>query len=200
MMVIFPFRERIKSHSSLRAITSRPRVGSSRKRICGSLTRAMAMLSLRCQPPDSLPALRWSTWERSRRRVSSSIFALRFSRERPCTPHINSRFSRTVSPGATAVSWGDTAMMDFTASGLRRMLAPQRKASPPVGAARQESIFIVVVFPAPFTPSREKSSPAFIVRLSPSTAVTSLYFFVRFSMRIASVKNHSSSNLFFRPI
>ena len=44
---------RMVSHKSLRARTSSPNVGSSRKSICGSLIRAIAMLNLRCQPPDN---------------------------------------------------------------------------------------------------------------------------------------------------
>ena len=56
MMVTFPFRLRIRSQRSLRASTSSPSVGSSRKRISGSLISAMAILSLRCHPPDNLPA------------------------------------------------------------------------------------------------------------------------------------------------
>ena len=59
------------------------------------------------------------------------------------------------------------------------MLSPDTTASPFVGSVRVESIFIVVVFPAPFTPRREKSSPFLISRFRSSTAVISLYFFVR---------------------
>ena len=42
-----PFKERISSQSSCLAIISRPRVGSSRKRISGSLIRAIAILTRR---------------------------------------------------------------------------------------------------------------------------------------------------------
>ena len=39
------------------------------------------------------------------------------------------------------------------------MLAPESAASPSVGLVRQQSMRMVVVFPAPFTPSSAKSSP-----------------------------------------
>ena len=61
--------------------------------------------------------------------------------------------------GATAVSWGDTAISRFTCSGSVVMLQPPTRASPPVGFVRQESILIAVVFPAPLTPNRENNSP-----------------------------------------
>ena len=59
----------------------------------------------------------------------------------------------------TAVSCGETAISDFTAVASVRILLPFRKASPLVGCVRQHSILIVVVFPAPFTPSKENNSP-----------------------------------------
>ena len=42
------FNERMMFHRPLLASTSRPSVGSSRKRISGSMIRAMPMLSLLC--------------------------------------------------------------------------------------------------------------------------------------------------------
>ena len=84
----------------------------------------------------------------------------------------------TESPDATAVSCGDTAISDFTSPLSRQMLFPSKSASPSVGSVRQESIFIVVVFPAPFTPRSENSSPSLIQRDRLSTASVSLYFFV----------------------
>jgi hypothetical protein len=48
------------------------------------------------------------------------------------------------------------------------------------------SILIVVVLPAPFGPSRPKTSPSAIVRVSPSTAVTSPNLRMRFLVSITS--------------
>lgn len=44
---------------------------------------------------------------------------------------------------------------------------------------RPVRIFIVVVFPAPFTPNSPKSSPFLISKFKLSTAVKFLYFFVK---------------------
>ena len=173
-MVMRPLRLRIRSHSSLRASTSRPRVGSSRNKISGSEIRAMAMLSRRCQPPDSFPALRDRTVSSPSFSDSAAIFPAVSALDMPWMPAISARFSRTLSSGATAVSWGETAMMDFTSSLSRRMLLPFNSASPPLGRVRQESILMVVVLPAPFTPKRENSSPSPMARLRRSTAVRSL--------------------------
>ena len=65
----------------------------------------------------------------------------------------------TVRFGATAVSCGDTPIIRFTSPGCEAMLFPPSSASPDVGEVRHESIFIVVVLPAPFTPSSANSSP-----------------------------------------
>ena len=48
---------RTSSHMSRRSSTSTPAVGSSRKRICGSCDSALAIISLRFMPPDSVMIL-----------------------------------------------------------------------------------------------------------------------------------------------
>ena len=58
--------------------------------------------------------------------------------------------------------------------------------------------FTKVVFPAPFTPRKAKSSPSFTWKLRLSTASTSLYLFVKFSILIASIF-YSFSYCFFSP-
>src|SRR5215467_12179069 len=47
---------------------------------------------------------------------------------------------------------------------------PSISASPELGRIRQASILVVVVFPAPFGPSRPRTSPALTSRLRRSTA------------------------------
>lgn len=49
-------------------------------------------------------------------------------------------------------------------------LCPPMKASPPVVVSSPVSILNVVVFPAPFTPSRPKHSPGLTPRHNRSTA------------------------------
>src|SRR5271166_2488237 len=53
-----------------------------------------------------------------------------------------------------------------------RQLCPKIETSPEVGSSKPSKISIVVVFPAPFGPSRPKHSPVWISRLSPRTAST----------------------------
>src|SRR5271166_4945909 len=72
---------------------------------------------------------------------------------------------------------------------------PSTQAEPELGANRVVKILISVVLPAPFGPSRPKSSPSLISRVTPSRAIRSpfgsSFFFreryvrVRFSVRIA---------------
>ena len=49
---------------------------------------------------------------------------------------------------------------------------PSTRASPEVGRSSVVSILIVVVLPAPFGPSRPKSSPCSIAKSTPRTAST----------------------------
>ena len=97
----------------------------------------------------------------------------------PWTLHMKERFSLTLNEGATAVSWGETPILSLTRRGEVMMLSPDTMASPPDGLVRVDSIFIVVVFPAPLTPNRANNSPSIISRSRLSTAVRSLYFLVR---------------------
>ena len=75
------------------------------------------------------------------------------------------------------------------------MLSLRRYASPLVGFIKQDNIFIVVVFPAPFPPSRANNSPCLIVKLRLSTATVFSYFFVRFSIVIAFISYPSFHRL-----
>jgi hypothetical protein len=50
---------------------------------------------------------------------------------------------------------------------------PKTRASPEVGGARPRRIRTAVVFPAPFAPRRETSSPGRIVRSIPFSATVS---------------------------
>ena len=58
------------------------------------------------------------------------------------------------------------------------MLSPNSSASPLVGVVSPVSILIVVVLPAPFTPSSAKSSPSNTERFSSWTAVFAPYCLV----------------------
>ena len=73
------------------------------------------MLSRRCQPPERTLARRLA----SPSSPSSARTRLRRARGSPApqTPALSSRFSSTVRLGATAVSWGETPILRFTARG-----------------------------------------------------------------------------------
>ena len=68
--------------------------------------------------------------------------------------HHASATSFTVRLGATAVSWGETPMYCLACSRALVMLYPPTRASPEVGWVSPVRSLIVVVFPAPLTPSR----------------------------------------------
>ncbi len=63
------------------------------------------------------------------------------------------------------------------------MSCPSIEIRPPVGASKPASMRSSVDFPQPDPPSRQKSSPFQMSRLTWSTAVKSPNFLVTFSMR-----------------
>lgn len=65
-----------------------------------------------------------------------------------------------------------------TASGWAPMSYPKTVAVPDVGWASVASIRTIVVFPAPFGPSRDTTVAVGTARSKPSTAVTSPYLLV----------------------
>lgn len=69
-------------------------------------------------------------------------------------------------------------------SSLLPISYPPIFALPLVFDIRQQSIRMVVVFPAPFGPRKPKTSPSSTCRLRSSTAVKAPNFFVRFSTSI----------------
>ena len=155
------------------------------------------MLSLRCHPPLSFPARRPMTSSSSRAEESSLILSALSFPFMPCMAHMRARFSFTLRAGATAVSWGETPIISFTFSDEVTTFSPNMKASPLVGRDRVDSIFMVVVLPAPLTPRRAKSSPSLIFSSRLSTAVRSLYLFVRLWVSIAYDISASAKRLFF---
>src|SRR5699024_8514854 len=79
----------------------------------------------------------------------------------------------------TEVACGETLIIRLTDCGSLMMLFPINNASPLVGSSKQDNIFIVVVFPAPFVPSSPKSSPSLTNKRRVSTAVRFLNFLVK---------------------
>src|SRR2546426_1257309 len=84
-----------------------------------------------------------------------------------------SRFSRPVSRQYTARAPVSTVpMCRRTCAGSRTTSNSHTRAVPAVGANNVHRIRMVVVFPAPFGPSRPNNSPRRISSVSPSIAVT----------------------------
>jgi hypothetical protein len=79
---------------------------------------------------------------------------------------------RPVSDRSTAGSWKTTLLRARAASGSVASSWPASLAVPPVGRIVVVSIPIVVDFPAPFGPSRPKTSPAPTWKSMPRTAWT----------------------------
>ena len=86
----------------------------------------------------------------------------------------NTRFSRAVMSGYTAMSCGTTPITAFTASGAVTTELPSTSASPAEGRSRQLSMLMVVLLPAPLGPSRLKISPLSMPKLTSATASTPL--------------------------
>ena len=86
-----------------------------------------------------------------------------------------------------AVSWGDTARISLALRLSFVTLRPISSPSPAVGVVRQDSILMVVDFPAPFTPSRANSSPAGTVSSSASTTLRPAYRLVRPTISMAFI-------------
>lgn len=97
------------------------------------------------------------------------------------------RFSVTLRFGATAVSWGERLICGLMRFASVSTDSPSKYALPLVGLVNPHSIEIVVVLPAPFTPSNAKVSPCATVRLSLSTAVRLPKVLVRSTVHMASI-------------
>ncbi len=107
----------------------------------------------------------------------------------PRKPYIlpqKTKFSRADKSGYNAISCGTTPRLAFAASGSFVTECPIMEASPLVGASKPESIEIVVLFPAPFGPSRLNTSPESALNFASCTACRSPNDFLRFLTSIAN--------------
>ncbi|VVB66618.1 Uncharacterised protein [Candidatus Gugararchaeum adminiculabundum] len=89
------------------------------------------------------------------------------------------RFSMGVSSPKSANSCGTTPILARTNAASSFMSKDATRATPSLGVMSVVSIFMVVVLPAPFGPRKPKSSPFFMRRSMPSTAVKLPNFLVR---------------------
>ena len=156
------------SHSWRRLCGSSPVVGSSRKRIFGLATSAVATASRCFCPPDSLPT-QVSAFSSQRKLFQHSFDRVRDGGRSWRTAsgfRGRSAFPRAASPAARCQS--TRAARAHASARSCRGSRPRRTSA----ASRPSRISMVVVLPAPFGPSRPKHSPVSMVRSRPRTAST----------------------------
>ena len=87
---------------------------------------------------------------------------------------ISTRFSKPVSNPSTAANCPVTPIAARTASGSLASSFPAIQAWPASGLLSVDRMRTVVVFPAPFGPSNEKTVPSLMSRSMPSSTSLSL--------------------------
>src|SRR6266571_277012 len=155
------------------AFTSRPSVGSSRKRMSGSVTKPRIMFIFCLWPVDSMRTFASRLSHRPKTCISSSIRALETLLGTPSNWENIQMFSRAVSRPYPDVSPPETMLIRWRiGNGSFATSWPATNACPAVGRSRVARILMSVVLPAPFGPSMPKSSPSLMPNDTPSRAVT----------------------------
>jgi len=154
----------------LRLRGSSPAVGSSRKRIRGSLRRLEARSSRRRIPPEYVRAGRSAASTRSKRSSNSPARRRASARDRPNRRPNISRFSRPVRISSTAANCPVRPSSSRTAEGSRTTSRPRTSARPASGTSSVARTRTRVVLPAPFGPSRPNTAPSGTARSTPASA------------------------------
>ena len=147
-------------------------VGSSKKRILGECTKAIAKSNLRRIPPLYLPTRRSTASRRSTKSINSSALAAACLALMP-----NIRACR-VNSSADVINRSRPMSCRATPAILRTCLASVTVSKPPtlteplVGRDSVVSIDTVVLLPAPLGPRKPKISPGCTSKDTPSTAKT----------------------------
>ena len=81
-----------------------------------------------------------------------------------------SKFSYAVRSPSTETAWGTYPILCRIWEGFRTALIPRSEIDPEVGLVSVMIMRIVVVLPAPFGPSKPKTSPSSTLKLIPFTA------------------------------
>ncbi len=157
--------------------SSRFPVGSSASSTLGSLTRARAMATRCCWPPDSSDG-------RCRSRSPSPRFssavvarAARSSGPMPSGTSATSTFSRALSVGMRLKVWKmnpiEAARTRVTSASRRAARSwPSKSTTPEVGRSSPPSICSRVVLPCPVGPWMASHSPSSMTRSTPASAST----------------------------
>jgi len=182
----------IFANMSSRTLGDRPRDGSSNMRSFGFDTRARAIATICCSPPDKVHAicLRRSV---SCGKVSRTAFTRAATSLAGRCMQPRSRFSRTESSPKTRFPWGQKVMPSLTLwAGLALLRAePLNVADPFQSGRRPWTTFRTVDLPAPFGPMIAVIFPALAARSTPKSTCFLPYpvsATVSFSMSGVSVK------------
>ncbi len=154
----------------------RTAVGSSMMRISAPRQRALTISTRCCSPTESCQtrASGWTGRPRSRAKapMDSSSERGRITKRGSLMPRV--MFSATVKPGTSLKRWWTIPMPSAIACPGERISAARLRIriSPASGRYSPPRMFMRVVFPAPFSPSRAWTSPARSSRDAPSLATT----------------------------
>mmetsp|Transcript_41749 Transcript_41749/g.110115 ORF Transcript_41749/g.110115 Transcript_41749/m.110115 type:complete len:249 (-) Transcript_41749:495-1241(-) len=166
---VFSFE--IDAQVRMRESGSKPVVGSSKKTMDGAATDAMATERRRFMPPlydvAATDALSSRPTPSSNLSASSRNADLVIPLKRPQ----NLKWERPEMPSKSTLSCGQTPMIAWICAMADLTDMPCTKASPCVGGCRPVKMLIVVVFPAPLCPRRQKTSPRFMTTVSSFNAV-----------------------------
>ena len=173
----------------LRLRGSSPAVGSSRKRMRGSLRRLEARSSRRRIPPEYVRAGRSPASTRSKRSSNSPARCRASARERPNRRPNISRFSRPVRISSTAANCPVRPSNSRTAAGSRATSSPRTSARPESGTSSVARTRTRVVLPAPLGPSRPNTAPSGTTRSTPASATVAPKRLVTPSTRAAGVED-----------
>mmetsp|Transcript_118809 Transcript_118809/g.379002 ORF Transcript_118809/g.379002 Transcript_118809/m.379002 type:complete len:206 (+) Transcript_118809:3456-4073(+) len=149
-----------------------PAVGSSRKRMRALPRSAIATFNFLFMPPERDEAGAFLLKFNSTFSKTSSQELMVTSRESPIKVPKRWMCSSTVSVSQSTLCCMQKPIWLRTTARSSGSQCPSTRTSPAVCASIPVKIAIVVLFPAPLCPSRQKHSPWYIVRLRPSTART----------------------------
>ena len=122
---------RTRPHMSRRSSTSTPAVGSSRNRMRGSWASALAIMTRRFMPPESVIRMSSRRSQSERSRSTRSMCA--GSGRRPNSPRLNAAAARTVSKASIASSCGTSPMRSRAARYSFCVSWPSTSTVPEVG-------------------------------------------------------------------
>ncbi len=180
MTIVVPVRL-IRSSSRMMptlVVGSRLPVGSSASRIAGRFTKARAIATRCCSPPDSSCGKRCSLPPRPTSSSTSGTVCAIACRGLPITCSANATFSNTVLFGSSRKSWNTTPIWRRSAGTFqlasRATSLPATCTRPLVARSSRSTRRRKVDLPDPDDPTRKTNSPLATSRLTSSSAARGL--------------------------